>query len=434
MGVTSLLPPLSAWPASVHSYEPAHGFFRRLADCNGQSSIRPLAASQGLNGRDLDLAELLEFCSGFPVEGIEHLRDNTPIVHGHLVEIMHETLRFPRDWSAAKPRVCPGCLQQSSHHRNWFDINLLRHCPLHGCELVDDMPWHPQIGADLRTGESVASVMDTIDDPPNDIERYVLGRLGAIEQRHLPHLDSVELYLIVDAAEVLGYAHLCGWSVSAPQRQKKHSSSFRNAVAVGFDILARGAEADCLQTYAAGSPVVPIPGRMNFMFNAYWGWLREAITKLEASPISSRLKELLLELAATRGVFSRKGGAELRRKVGLKGLHELAAELGISHNSLRAVAVRLGLTDVSSRRAQAHCFDRAAVSQLKDFLDDLVSRREAARLVNLSLAGFDEFCFRNSIQPFIRLKGRSPSADQFRRSELAAAITGETSSGDRRSA
>ncbi|PZT99004.1 MAG: hypothetical protein DI624_06520 [Brevundimonas sp.] len=225
------------------------------------------------------------------------------------------------------------------------------------------------------------------------------------------------------------YAHLRGWSRSAPQRQKKHSGSFREAVATGFDILARGAEAKCLEGYASGSTVKPVPGRMNFTFYTYWGWIREAINTLEPNPVSSRLKDLLAELAAAKGIFSRKGGAELRRKAGLKGLHELAAELHISHSSLRTIAVRLGLTDASSRRAQSHCFDRTAVSQLKDVLDDLISRREAARLVNLSLAGFDEFCFRRSIQPLIRLKGRSPSADQFRRSELAAAIARDGSHG-----
>ena len=421
MGVTSALPPLPTWPASVCPHEPAHGFFRRLADVNGQSSIRPLAAAHGLNGRDLDLMETLEFCSRFPVEGVDDLRRNTPIVRGHLVEILDETFRCPRDWSAVNPRVCPGCLQESPHVRNWFDINVLRRCPIHGCELVGDTLWHPQIGMDARTGEGIAARMPMVA-PPADIERYVLGRLGAMKPWRLPHLDDVALYHIIDAAEILGYAQLRGWSEKAPQRRKKHSSIFRDAVGIGFDILAHGAEVECLEGYAAGSPVTPVPGRMNYMFDAYWGWIRWTINNLEASPISSRLRALLPELAAAKGVFSRKGGAEFRRQAGLKGLHELAAELHISVNSLRAMSVQLGLTDASSRRAQAHCFDRAAVSRLKDVLDDLVPRREAARLVNRSLPSFEEFCFHRRIQPFIRLKGRSPSADQFRRSELAAAI------------
>lgn len=422
MGVMSALPPLPTWPGSVCPHEPAHGFFRRLADVNGQSSIRPFAAAHGLNGRDLNLSETLEFCSRFPVEGVDDLRRNTPIVRGHLVEILHETLRYPRDWSATNPRVCSGCLHESQHVRNWFDINVLRHCPIHGCELVGDTLWHPQIGMDARTGEEVAAKMPMVAAPAN-IERYVLGRLGAMVPWHLPHLDDVALFHIIDAAEVLGYAQLRGWSEKAPQRRKKHSRSFREAVAVGFDVLALGAEVECLQDYAAGSPIVPVPGRINYMFNGYWGWLREAINKLEVSCISARLKRLLPELAAMKGIFSRKGGAEFRRQVGLKGLHELSADLHISHSSLRAVAVKLGITDASSRRAQAHCFDRAAVAQLKSLLDDLVSRKEAAGLVDLSLAGFEDFCFRHKLQPFIRLNGSSPSADQFRRSELAAAVS-----------
>ena len=416
------LPPLPCWPPIALPYEPAHGLFRRLADLNGQSSIRPLAASQDLNGRDLDLSEILEFCSRFPIQRLEDLRRNTPVVQGNLVAIKQEVLRFPRDWSPSNPRVCPGCLQESPHLRNWFDLNVLRHCPLHGCELVDDTPWHPKVGADPQTGVSIARRMDAVDHP-RDIERYILGRLGVLEKWPLPRLDDIELYQIVDAAELLGHAHLRGWSKQAPQRQRKHSRAFREAVACGFDILAQGSEAECLETYAAGSPVAPVPGRMNFAFYTYWGWVREAINTLEPNAVSSRLKDLLAELAATKGIFSRKGGAELRRKAGLKGLNELADELHISNRSLRAIAVKLGLTDTSSRRAQSHCFDGAAVSQLKDVLDDLVSRGEAARLVNLSLAGFDEFCFRGSIRPLIRLKGRSASADQFRRSELVAAIT-----------
>lgn len=143
-------------------------------------------------------------------------------------------------------------------------------------------------------------------DRPKDMEQYVLGRLGALERWPLPHLDDIEFYQIIDAAELHGHAHLRGWSRCAPQRQKKHSGSFRKAVATGFDILARGAETECLEDYASGSTVKPVLGRMNFTFYTYWGWIREVINTLESNPVSSRLKDLLAELAASKGIFSRK--------------------------------------------------------------------------------------------------------------------------------
>lgn len=59
--------PLPAWPREAFPFEPAHGYFRRLAVANAQVSVRTLGSYVGVNGRNFDREELLEFCSrAFP--------------------------------------------------------------------------------------------------------------------------------------------------------------------------------------------------------------------------------------------------------------------------------------------------------------------------------------------------------------------------------
>ena len=98
--------PLPRWPPKAFKYEPAHGYFLRLAERNGAQSARVFADGVGLNGRNFDIAELLRFCQKFPIAGMEELIAATPSIEGSFIRVNGQTFRKATDWSARRPRVC----------------------------------------------------------------------------------------------------------------------------------------------------------------------------------------------------------------------------------------------------------------------------------------------------------------------------------------
>lgn len=91
--------PLPSWPREAYPFEPAHGYFRRLAAANAQVSVRTLGSYVGVNGRNFDREELLEFCSRFPSKGIENLQRSTPQIEGSLVIMNGEIISRTKDYT-----------------------------------------------------------------------------------------------------------------------------------------------------------------------------------------------------------------------------------------------------------------------------------------------------------------------------------------------
>src|SRR5262245_46251600 len=96
-------PPFPNWDDPRHD-EPAHGYFVRLVGLNNQLSARAAAHTFGLNGRDLQPSECLDFAMSFPIEK-KQLLVATPTVNRATVTMFGETFRR-RDWSIRKRYFC----------------------------------------------------------------------------------------------------------------------------------------------------------------------------------------------------------------------------------------------------------------------------------------------------------------------------------------
>lgn len=416
-------PPLAAWPAFAYEQEPAHGFFQRLAQSNRVFSTRGLATDLGLNGRNPDVGELLEFCLKFPVANAERLVEATPLLSERHVRLAGQTFRRVRDWSLTQPRVCPACISEGPFHRTWFDLNSVSDCPFHGVSLVDGVGddllawWHPTIG-EVPSGATVAVAHPRIE-PPETWERYLLGRLGFIEPWRILFLDDVELHHIIDAADLLGFASLNGWRSEALFRRRYSAAQRREAVREGFSFLCEGENGirRCLSTYAEGGTVLAEPGRVNFTIYTYWGWLRDAVRALPVGKCADAIRTTMEAAALERGVASRKPRVP-HASVEVFTLYRLAETLGISAHALRTIALKLGLTTKISNKSDCHFFQRTAVDTLRSVLADLVDRADAIKLVGTDDSSFDQHCAAAGIEPLVRMGGRARIHDHFRKADL----------------
>ncbi|WP_238258209.1 TniQ family protein, partial [Methylorubrum podarium] len=129
-------------------HEPATGYFSRLAARNNQVSARIFADDMGFDGRNLDPGDCLDAVSHLEMRGMDRLIDATPVVTTRTVRLLGVEVRR-RHWSEA-PRVCPGCLAESAHHRTYHSLLSFTVCPFHGCGIVGGLDgplawWHPHL-------------------------------------------------------------------------------------------------------------------------------------------------------------------------------------------------------------------------------------------------------------------------------------------------
>jgi TniQ len=188
-------PPFPSWDQPRQD-EPAHGYFVRLAWLNGQLSAAAVANLFGLNGRNLQPSECLDFATCLPVENKERLLAATPMVSSKTVTMFGETFRRC-DWSITKRYFCPGCLAEDAYHRSFWDLVAFRHCPFHDEPLrcVDrsghTVPWWSPSFERSPTGYPITSDREGVSSVPLSIESYILGRLGLITRVPISLLDNM---------------------------------------------------------------------------------------------------------------------------------------------------------------------------------------------------------------------------------------------------
>lgn len=235
----SKLPPIARWGIEPLPDEPAHGFFLRLAALNGQESIRPFAMALGINGRNIKPQEMMQLCEELPIPRLTEMRDITPVVDGSIVTIRGETLRHGRDWSLAHRRYCPACLQESSYHRYWFDLAILRTCPVHGIELQcerNGMVWAWGKGS---TGLQRAGMPHCPPaQQPTAFSRYLINRISKEQLIDQPELDRLLLLDAVELITVLGNMIIHNWKKRLPK--DNWLSSKQRAAEEGYNYISGG--------------------------------------------------------------------------------------------------------------------------------------------------------------------------------------------------
>lgn len=276
-------PPIPRWGLEPYEHEPAHGFFLRLAALNGQQATPAFAMSLGLNGRNIDPQQMLQFCKQLPIPGTERLCAATPSIAKSSVYIRGEHLRLGRDWSIRHRRYCLACLNEKSFHRFWFDLPIVRVCPIHQIELASERrsmkwAWHyPLQTSDMAICKTDAAL--TKADPGLRFSSYILGRLGVLQPSRISLLDNLRLSEAVYLCSIIGKMLIHGWK---PAESSRHESSQdQQFMEAGHNFLdENGSLSDLLERHIRESPycVDGVFGCKDIQKNLGW-WYYALYTK-----------------------------------------------------------------------------------------------------------------------------------------------------------
>jgi hypothetical protein len=412
---------LRRWPEEAFEYEPAHGFFVRLAQRNGAHSTRVFAELLGLNGRDFDLEDMLSFCRAFPARQIDRLAAATPTFEGTFVYLNGQKFRKLTDWSLAHPRVCGECLAESRHHRNWWDLCVIERCPIHdrplqrGIESEKLAWWHPAIGVTPCGTDLSIRQHGESDVPRASWDAYVLGRMGVIPRFSVPSLDDCEMFDVIAAIELLGRAAVFGFATTARRRFRGIEEQRHVALKIGFAAFRNGTgglEA-LIREYLASSnrsnkPEVNSPIR-------YFGWLYNAAKCLPRSPAKTEIAKAISNIAFSAGLTTR---GRPRQQCRPETLKSAARRLGVSPRRLRSIARKCGLIGRCDA-GEYHALSDAALETLRAIVDDLIGVKEALRLTGFSNRRFKNFCNLTAVVPFLN---EGTGNVKYRRSEVLAQI------------
>jgi hypothetical protein len=410
-------PPLPDWDEPRHD-EPAHGYFVRLTGLNNQLSASVVARSFGLNGRDLQPSECLDFAMSFPIEGRERLLSATPTVNNATVKMFGETFRR-RDWSIDRRYFCPGCLAEDAYHRSYWDIVVFRHCPFHDRPLrcVDTsghtVPWWSPSFESSPFGEPITKSYKRVSSIGPSIETYTLGRLGLIEKLPVPLLDNLTTFVSAfSAIEFAGKLALGGRRETRPSLTALGKGAVFGA---GFEMLSGGIDAinRTLEGLAADEKGRANSNKRGLSF--LFGWAYPAAKDL--SDFSTIFTDRMIDVAASRDGLTRSVRIlnEAKQRIQLTDATDLSSELRIPEERIRKIAAALGIRE-SATRSSIHCvaFSEEEARLLRRTVAELVDRDEAAKLLDISRPFFDNLVHFGLVRLFIRMKGK----DRFRLQDI----------------
>lgn len=413
------MPALSSWPSEVRPHEPSYGWFQRLAQVNSSYSAIKLAVLMGLNGRNLDPAELLEFCLTFPVRNVTDLIGFTPVISERQVVLGGQTFNSKLDFSIRRPRVCPRCLTESRHYRNWFDLQLVGGCPIHGLPLTsgpaDDRLswWHPMVGV-TPSGIDLAGTASG-STASFDWERYVLGRTGVLAPLAVPILDAVAMDEVARVAVLLGSSAARRGASST--RQLKDRAAL---AATGFSLLANGREhlEEAFRCLIKGAQT---PGGDHAERLRY---LTTRMPHLDGSHLADEVRAAFataLQSEAGRG--RRVSSAFARSDDGILDLKQFSQEIGLSPAKTRQIAQRLGLAPQSIARTETYRFTPAIRLAIRDALQESVCRKDAALRLGLKPDDVQPLVNAGLIAPITRMGDPGPAGDRYLAHDVAALVS-----------
>jgi hypothetical protein len=408
-------PPLPNWD-KPRLDEPAHGYFVRLVGLNQQPSASVVASSFGLNGRDLQPSECLDFAMSFPIENKERLLSATPTVTTETVTMFGETFRR-RDWSIARRYFCPSCLAEDAYHRAYWDLVMFRHCPFHNEPLrcIDlsghQVPWWWPSFEYSPFGKSIIEHRNRVDLLRPAAEAYVLGRLGLSESLAVPLLDELPtLAGALSAIEFAGKLVLGGLRETRPSAASLGRDSVTRA---GFDLLQKGSDAivQTLETLAADTSARGTHGRRGLEF--LFGWVYQAAR--ESSAHGTIFTDRMVEVAALREGHTRSVRKlnDVKQRIKLTDATDLSQEFGVTEERIRRVA---GLLGIGNRLA----FSVDKVRLIRRTLLDFIDRDGAAKLLDIPRPFFDGIVHLGLLRVFIRLRmnGTGAGLDRFRTEDI----------------
>ncbi len=355
--------------------EPAHAYiFRRISEEFHKSPTVFL-------GRALDHAK------GSLVDRATRLFGVIPMAEEERERVYHYTLTKCRGYLrlagerlmvhnvvVAYRRFCPGCIEESPHHRVWWEIQAFRRCPMHGCSLVERdstgrlQQWSWPFFAVDRYGQETGIPMK-LAPTVSSFEYYLLQRLRVVDcanERLL--LDGVPLDRVIDWCEFVG-------RILNNPRTGKTPKGRSEDWQIGFEALSgtRGDLETKLERWLLASTTQDLRNRGIEMA---FGWVRRG-TRVKMLRTMKPVDDAMKVVFARHG---RIGRSSVKGMDGIKHreivLAELAARYGLHKKGMRQILESIGVP-VSKKGHISH-FDSDKVSTVDAFVADLISERQAA--------------------------------------------------------
>ena len=417
-------PPLPDWRAA-HLGEPGHGYVVSLGAINEVGSIAVLLNSHGLNGRDIQPAECLEFALSFPIAGKDHLIHATPVVASTSVVIMGQEVRR-RHWQIGRRRFCPACLSEGPYHRVWWDMPAFVRCPYHDLDVLDrdpsghPIPWwspsftHAPSGADLlRYGVPRRA------EPRPSLEAYILGRMGVAKVLPVLLLDGIStLGGVLDLVELVGRVSLGVTLRTRPVVGVTKGFDLPAVMRAGYGVLARGEAAlDALLNDLANARAASAVGGRSARF----GWLGSVLREEQGSHVEV-LASSMRRVAVSRGDFSPATcDAWYAGEAGWLPVPTLAKELGLTEERLRRVSEALGIHErqFGAARERYRAFSPEQAHLVRRTLASSLDRDGAADALGVSRETLDALVAAGILTHFMRI-GSGSERDRFRPEDLTA--------------
>jgi hypothetical protein len=419
--------PVRAWPIEAYEYEPAHGFFLRLAKENSAQSTTVFADSLGLNGKDIVPAQLLEFCLQLPFRAHEYLVAATPDVNKKRVTLNGVVFRRKTDWSLERPRVCSGCLAENVYYRNWWDLTIMAHCPLHDLPLVRAYEkamlawWYPEIGKTPDGGSLIGPLLPSIGCIQPTWDTYVLGRMGVVSPLRVAVLDNCEMIDVIEAIELLGKMAIAGWSKHAPRGFTNFSENRYRALCIGFETFMEGQDgiSALIDRYMDSAQKLG-KSKKGSHKNKAFGWMWAQVDPLPENSATTQIRTSITIVAHRRGINSRLGarGRNLGSNMPIA-LKPLAKQLGMSSTTLKEFAFASGIITKQARKGVYHSIAPEEVEAIKNALAGSVTPREACSLFGLSPKLFKQLYNANVVQP---IGHAGTCGARFRRFEILSVL------------
>lgn len=350
--------PLARWGIEPFEHEPAHGYVLRLAELNDQDSLATFAEALDLP-RFVNPEAHFQFCMKLPIEGHADLRAATPVLAGNAVSLCNQIFRRGRHWSVERRKWCPLCVSEVPYHRNWFDLTILRGCPIHAiefCEGVEgDRPSWNRPGFP-SSSEQFNSIPDDL-----DWERYVLGRLNILPRTPVPLLDDSDIGEVVSACHKLGLLKLHGYSRRCPSPlyhadMRCVTAGFRVFVG-GEDEIREAIEAACGHRGASPTARTSVQDIL--------GWFTNQLRYVGDSPAGRHLAGVAHRLARERGCQMRSIPAK-QVSAGIPHT-EIADQLGMSAGRVINLAIHLGIAPKEYSRRRILLLSKDEIDELLDY-------------------------------------------------------------------
>lgn len=416
--------PTRKWPEQVLEHEPAHGYFTRLADECAAQSARVFADSLCINGRNFQLQEILDLSLMYPVKNIDQLRETTPLLKGSSAYLYGEKFRRQRDWSMQYPRVCPACLAESRHYRNWWDLWIVGTCPFHRIPLIrgtgsDLLDWrYPGVGI-TQSGTLIrCDLSKRYSEYPITWENYVLGRIGVLPRFANSAIDQFDMALLSEVAEVLGRIGEAGWARRAPHRAKRDSDRRRLQLQIGFEALSNGIEGvrKCARRYFDSAPNDVIADGMD-TYNRY-GWCQCALECLSKVGLKSMIITAFdLELGSNLPLPKRRKYLLPSDEI-THTLNDFAKKIGVTARKFRELVVKLQLVNAAQSRNQRYAITPAIAEKVKQAIAELLAVQEASQYLGTTENDLTIMREAGLVAPFIRWGQGAAWPNRYRRSEL----------------